>query len=172
MTQGMQTALCYIREVNNSENYSVFLSHHGICQGWKRFPDIYLLLENIQHMQALCGWVFLWVWFHFVWFFNGQIATRSLQVFGPQYTVMSHLLQVKQESPNQFCLQLEAHSNTASMNISVKYIYWEGTEDICFPQTSAPSKHHSGRCLECSLANQVGVTDELFVKTSASSAPL
>lgn len=65
MAQGMQTALCYMREVNNSNNYNAFLSDHGIPQGWKQFPDIYLLFENIQYVWELCGRVFvavvLWV---------------------------------------------------------------------------------------------------------------
>lgn len=93
MTQGIQTALCYIREVNNSNNYNAFLSDHGTLQGWKQFPDIYLLFENFQHMCGLCGWeVFVGVgfwgglglgFFLFVFFFlNGQVAIGSLQVFG------------------------------------------------------------------------------------------
>lgn len=151
MTQGMQTALCYIREVNNSNNYNAFLSDHGILQGWKQFPDIYLLFENIQHIRGLCGWGFSWVWgflgFGFGFFFNGQVAIGSLQAFGTWYSLISQLWQVKQEAPNWFCLQLEAHSSTASMNISVKFISWEGTGDICFPQTSAPVEPGSGEVL-------------------------
>lgn len=109
------------------------------------------------------GWLFFVGVVSFCLFFNGQIAIRSLQVFGTQYSVMSHLLQVKQESPKRLCSQLEAHSSTASMNISVKYIHGEGTEDFYFPQTSAPLKHHGGRCWECSPANQAGVTHEWII---------
>lgn len=49
---------------------------------------------------------FLWLWFCgvlgfcLVFFFNGQVAVRSLQVFGTRYSVISQLLQVKQEAPS------------------------------------------------------------------------
>lgn len=139
MTQGMQTALCYIRKVNNSNSYNAFLSDHGIPQGWKQFPDIYLLFANTQHTWGALQVGIFYCVYGFV-FFNGQVAIKSLPVFDMWHSVIAHLLHVKQEAPNWIWSQLKAPSSTASMNMSVKFIYWEGTGDVCFPQALAPAE--------------------------------
>lgn len=173
MTQGMQNTLCYIREVNNSNSYNAFLSDHGIPQGWKQFPDIYLLFANIQHTRRLCRWGFFILHVVLVWifFFNGPVAIKSLAVFDTQHSVIVHLLHVKQEAPNRICSQLEVPSSTDGMSVNLfigKALEMQSLRKYWHQQSLLP-----GRCLKHSLANQAGVTRGWIIcKNSCSTAPL
>lgn len=92
MTQGMQTTLCYITEVNNSNNYNAFSFWSWNTPGLEVISKHLFIVCKYSTRGGFVGVLLLW----FV--SNGQVAIRSLQVFGTLYLVISQSLQVKQEA--------------------------------------------------------------------------
>lgn len=143
------------REVNNSNTYIAFLSDHGIPQSWKQFSDIYLLFENIQDKWGLCHAFF----FSFL-LLNGLVAVRSLQCIWYMISALAH--QARGTKLILFAtggaLRPCQHGYRRVWCAVLGFIYWEGTRDMCFPETSIPVGPLGWECSKCSTAKQHTVT--------------
>lgn len=156
MTPGIQTTLCYIRErwiIQTPTSPSFLITEYP------RAGSNFLTFTYYLKISKTSGDSVMLFFFSFL-LLNGLVAVRSLQCIW--YMISALARQARGTKLILFAtggaLRPCQHGYRCVWCAVLGFIYWEGTRDMCFPETSILVGPLGWECSECSTAKQHTVT--------------